>query len=46
MLYLLKVVDKNLLFGFEDELEQSQCLQWLLFWHGTGDLSQGRTYSM
>jgi glutathione S-transferase len=42
LIYLQKFLDKENLFGFEDELEQSQCLQWLLFWHGIGASSQGR----
>ena len=34
LLYLLKFADKNDVFGFKDELERSQALQWLFFWHG------------
>jgi glutathione S-transferase len=34
LLYLLKEHDKNDLFGFKDEYERSECLQWLFFWHG------------
>ena len=36
LLYLLKFADKNDVFGFKDELERSQALQWLFFWHGSG----------
>lgn len=36
LLYLLKFYDKNDEFGFKDELERSQALQWLFFWHGSG----------
>lgn len=36
LLYLLKFADKNDEFGFKDELERSQALQWLFFWHGSG----------
>lgn len=36
MLYLLKVFDKKDTFGFEDDLERSECLQWTFFWHGSG----------
>jgi len=36
LLYLLKLADKDDVFGFKDELEYSQCLQWLFFWHGSG----------
>lgn len=34
--YLQKSVDKDNKFGFADELEQNQSLQWLFFWHGSG----------
>ncbi|KAG8530492.1 uncharacterized protein KY384_004995 [Bacidia gigantensis] len=36
LLYLLKEYDSKDVFGFKDELERSQCLQWLFFWHGSG----------
>lgn len=36
LLYLLKFADKNDVFGFKDELERNQALQWLFFWHGSG----------
>ena len=36
MLYLLKQVDKGDKFGFEDERERAECLQWMFFWHGSG----------
>ncbi|KAI4169342.1 MAG: hypothetical protein LQ348_007288 [Seirophora lacunosa] len=42
LLYLLKTADKEDIFGFEDELERSQCLQWLFFWHGGGAPNQGQ----
>ncbi|KAL8957092.1 MAG: hypothetical protein Q9193_005544 [Seirophora villosa] len=42
LLYLLKTADKDDIFGFEDELERSQCLQWLFFWHGGGAPNQGQ----
>jgi glutathione S-transferase len=32
LLYLLKFADKDDVFGFKDELERSQALQWLFFW--------------
>lgn len=41
LLYLLKFADKNDVFGFKDEVERSQCLQWLFFWHGSGAPYQG-----
>jgi glutathione S-transferase len=43
LLYLLKRFDKNDEFGFTDELERSECLQWLFFWHGSGAPYQGQT---
>ena len=36
LLYLLKFYDPNDEFGFKDELERSDALQWLFFWHGSG----------
>ncbi|EON67697.1 hypothetical protein W97_06840 [Coniosporium apollinis CBS 100218] len=42
LLYLLKVADKEDRFGFKDDLERSQCLQWLFFWHGSGAPYQGQ----
>ena len=42
LLYLLKVADKDDVFGFKDELERSQALQWLFFWHGSGAPYQGQ----
>jgi len=41
LLYLLKFADKEDKFGFKDELEKSECLQWLFFWHGSGAPYQG-----
>jgi len=35
LLYLLKEFDKQDAFGFKDEFERNQCLQWLFFWHGS-----------
>ncbi|KAL1622892.1 hypothetical protein SLS56_008573 [Neofusicoccum ribis] len=42
LLYLLKKYDKDDVFGFKDELERSQALQWLFFWHGSGAPYQGQ----
>ena len=36
LLYLLKFYDPNDEFGFTEELERSEALQWLFFWHGSG----------
>jgi len=40
LLYLLKF-DKDNLFSFQDEREQSELMQWLIFWHGSGAPYQG-----
>ncbi|KAH6720927.1 glutathione S-transferase [Leptodontidium sp. MPI-SDFR-AT-0119] len=42
LLYLIKEFDPKDIFGFKDDLEQSQCLQWLFFWHGSGQPVQGQ----
>lgn len=42
LLYLLKFADKNDVFGFKDEFERNECLQWLFFWHGSGAPYQGQ----
>jgi glutathione S-transferase len=36
LFYLLKKFDKDDKFGFKDDLERSECLQWTFFWHGSG----------
>ncbi|KAF2996591.1 hypothetical protein E8E14_005453 [Neopestalotiopsis sp. 37M] len=43
LLYLLKEVDKEDKFGFKDEFERNEALQWLFFWHGSGAPYQGQT---
>ncbi|KAL5380382.1 hypothetical protein PMIN06_010878 [Paraphaeosphaeria minitans] len=42
LFYLLKFADKEDKFGFEDELERNQTLQWTFFWHGSGAPYQGQ----
>jgi len=42
LLYLLKEFDTDDQFGFKDEFERNQCLQWLFFWHGSGAPIQGQ----
>lgn len=42
LLYLLKFADKKDVFGFQDELERNECLQWVFFWHGSGAPYQGQ----
>jgi glutathione S-transferase len=41
LLYLVNKFDKDNRFGFKDELEQSEVVQWLFFWHGSGAPYQG-----
>ncbi|ETS75161.1 hypothetical protein PFICI_13645 [Pestalotiopsis fici W106-1] len=43
LLYLLKEEDKEDKFGFKDEYERNEALQWLFFWHGSGAPYQGQT---
>jgi glutathione S-transferase len=43
LLYLLTFADKDSKFGFTDDLERSELLQWLYFWHGSGAPYQGQT---
>jgi len=40
LVYLLKF-DKDNKFGFADEFENNEALQWLFFWHGSGAPYQG-----
>jgi len=42
LLYLQAKYDKDNLFGFTDEQEKSEALQWLFFWHGSGAPYQGQ----
>ncbi|KAG9784538.1 hypothetical protein ABEF95_014185 [Exophiala dermatitidis] len=42
ILYLEKVADKNNTFGFKDDLERNEALQWMFFWHGGGAPYQGQ----
>ena len=42
LLYLLKFADKDDKFGFTDELERSECLQFLFFWSCSGAPYQGQ----
>ncbi|KAI4869206.1 glutathione S-transferase [Hypoxylon rubiginosum] len=43
LFYLLKFADKEDKFGFKDDLERSEALQWTFFWHGSGAPYQGQT---
>ena len=43
LLYLEKEYDHDNTFGFKDDLERSEALQWLFFWHGSGAPYQGNT---
>lgn len=42
LLYLVETVDKDHHFGFSDAKEQSQMMQWLIFWHASGQPSQSQ----
>ena len=42
LIYLLEKVDHRHQFGFVDEFERSQALQWMFFWHGGGAPYQGQ----
>lgn len=42
LFYLLKAYDKKDEFGFTDDLERSECQQWVFFWHGSGAPYQGQ----
>ncbi|KAI1101465.1 glutathione S-transferase [Jackrogersella minutella] len=44
LFYLLKFADKDNKFGFADDLEQSEALQWTFFWHGSGAPYQGQVH--
>ena len=35
LLYLVKQYDSKDVFGFTDDLERNEALQWLFFWHGS-----------
>jgi glutathione S-transferase len=41
LLYLQQTYDKDNRFGFANALEQSEAVQWLFFWHGSGAPYQG-----
>ena len=43
LLYLQEHYDKEGKLGFKDPREQSELLQWLFFWHGSGAPYQGNT---
>lgn len=42
LLYLVETVDKDNHFSFSDGKEQSQVMQWLIFWHASGQPNQGQ----
>ncbi|KAL8752907.1 MAG: hypothetical protein Q9184_005585 [Pyrenodesmia sp. 2 TL-2023] len=42
LLCLVDAADRDEVFSFTEELEKSQCLQWLFFWHGGGAPNQGQ----
>src|ERR1700744_4288510 len=42
LFYLLKFYDKKDVFGFTNDLERNEALQWTFFWHGSGSPYQGQ----
>lgn len=42
LVYLSREFDKKSVFDFTDEFGQSECTQWLFFWHGSGQPIQGQ----
>lgn len=44
LFYLLKFADKEDRFGFTNDLERNQTLQWTFFWHGSGAPYQGQVH--
>lgn len=44
LVYLEQFYDKEHRFGFADELEKNEALQWLFFWHGGGAPYQGQVH--
>ncbi|KAJ5394191.1 uncharacterized protein N7487_011832 [Penicillium crustosum] len=42
LLYLVETVDKDHHFSFSDAKEQSQMMQWVVFWHASGQPNQGQ----
>jgi glutathione S-transferase len=43
LLYLVDRYDKNRLFSFANHVEQSELIQWLLFWQASGQPYQSQT---
>jgi homoserine trans-succinylase len=42
LLYLISAADKDNIFWFSDPVEQSEALQWVIFWHASGQPIQGQ----
>jgi glutathione S-transferase len=42
MLYLAEKYDKDYALSFQDPIERAQMIQWLFFWHGSGQPIQGQ----
>jgi hypothetical protein len=42
LLYLIEMVDKDHHFSFSNSKEQSQMMQWLIFWHASAQPNQGQ----
>jgi glutathione S-transferase len=43
LLYLVNKYDNDRLFSFADDIEQSELIQWLIFWQASGQPHQGQT---
>jgi glutathione S-transferase len=42
LLYLSDSHDRDKVFGFDNPREQSEVVQWLVFWHASGQPNQGQ----
>lgn len=42
LLYLQDTLDRDNVFGFDNKVEQSEAVQWLLFWQASGQSNQGQ----
>ncbi|KAF9888829.1 hypothetical protein FE257_008198 [Aspergillus nanangensis] len=42
LMYLVNTIDKDHIFWFSDPIQQSEALQWVIFWHASGQPNQGQ----
>lgn len=42
LLYLIDTLDKDNVFGFDNKVEHSEAVQWLLFWQVSGQPNQAQ----